>query len=86
MSRCVAYQAGGFGRWGRMMSYNSSCWYFLKPGRPEICPRPKKNHHHGSSNIHDDNCTQEEKHPIKSLMFLPPMPTEKHQDLQSEEQ
>ncbi|KAG7345496.1 hypothetical protein IV203_033027 [Nitzschia inconspicua] len=41
LSQCVAYQAGGFGRWGSMMSYNSTCFFFLKPAKPEICHRPE---------------------------------------------
>jgi hypothetical protein len=30
MSRCVAYNMGGYGRWGSMMGYNSSCVYHMK--------------------------------------------------------
>ena len=30
MSRCTAYNMGGFGRWGSMIGYNSTCVSFLK--------------------------------------------------------
>jgi hypothetical protein len=76
LSRCVAYQAGGFGRWGSMMSYNSSCSYFLKPGQPEICPPPKNNRDKMKNGIDHNSITQRNKRFVKPL-FLPPMPTER---------
>jgi hypothetical protein len=85
MSQCVAYQAGGFGRWGRMMSYDSSCYYFLKPGQPEICPPPPssrrfiRDNGNGSS-IHHHNNNHNTRGDTRSIpvepLFLPPMSSE----------
>jgi hypothetical protein len=64
MSRCVAYQNGGFGRWGSVMSYNSTCSFFLKPSAPQICPRPNL------ENYVDFNSTDI---PVTLPLFVPPM-------------
>jgi hypothetical protein len=64
MSQCVAYQAGGFGRWGSTMSYNSSCHFFLKPGQPEMCPQPKPQGVTAKTMLHRETF---------GPLFLPPM-------------
>ncbi|KAL3908455.1 MAG: hypothetical protein SGILL_008472 [Bacillariaceae sp.] len=65
MSRCVAYQNGGFGRWGSMMSYKSWCNFFLKPSAPETCPRPDLQNYISS---HSEDI------PLSLPLFLSPMP------------
>jgi hypothetical protein len=64
MSRCTAYNMGGYGRWGSMMGYNSSCVFFMKAnmiacdlygkGRVGVLPPPAE--------------------ALPKPLFLPPMP------------
>jgi hypothetical protein len=71
MSGCVAYHAGGFGRLGSMMSYNSSCAYFLPLDSAETCPLKEAFQSATSDAGHLDETEQVSSVPL----FLPSMTT-----------
>lgn len=65
LGQCTAYNMGGFGRWGSMISYNSSCTFHMKATmiKCELSPQEpgtKKQF----ENIH---------RPLATPLFLPPM-------------
>jgi hypothetical protein len=65
MARCTAYNMGGFGRWGSMIGYNSSCVAFLKANM-ETCEFSSRGRKSDESKF--------VKPKLRTPLFLPPMP------------